>query len=79
MNIQAEKLEIIRLLLETDNKELVEEIKKVFQKQGFDFWEDLPASVKDSIQRGLDEVYQGRVLSHESVMEDIKNKYGSGN
>jgi hypothetical protein len=34
MNMQATKLEIIRLLLETDNKELVDEIKKVFQKQG---------------------------------------------
>lgn len=76
--MQTEKLEIIRLLLETDDKELVIEIKSIFQKKGFDFFDDLPVAVKESIQKGLDEVYEGKVISHESVMEDIKNKYGSG-
>jgi hypothetical protein len=42
MNIEAEKIELVKMLLETDNPKIIESIKKIFKKQkSVDFWDDL--------------------------------------
>ncbi len=60
MNIQAEKLEIMRLILETNNTSILESIKKLFAKSAaVDFWDTLPQEQKDDILLGIKEVEQG--------------------
>jgi len=76
MDLQAEKIELMKLLLETDSEEIIAQIKSVFKREEYDFYDDLPEHVKESIQRGLDDVKEGKVRDHESVMHDIKVKYG---
>ena len=76
MNIEAEKIELLKLILETEDEEVIQEIKSVFQRQELDFWDGLPDSVKESINRGLADVEAGRVQSHDSVMKEIKARYG---
>jgi len=76
MDLQAEKIELVRLLLETESREVINEIKAVFKKQGNDFYDDLPQHVKDSIEKGIKEIETGEFYEHEWVMQDIKNKYG---
>ena len=46
MDIQTEKLELIRLLIDTESEEVINELKSVFTKKGYDFWDDLPESVQ---------------------------------
>lgn len=42
MNIQAEKLEILKLILETDNPGIISSIKAIFKKEKeIDFWDEL--------------------------------------
>jgi predicted transcriptional regulator len=79
MDIQAEKIELVKLLLDTDNQTVLDEIKAIFQKQGHDFFDDLPQHVKDSIEAGLKDVEAGDVYEHEDVMRDIKTRYGIKN
>jgi hypothetical protein len=45
MNLQAEKLEILRMILETENPKIIDSIKNSFKKQtGVDFRETIPKS-----------------------------------
>ena len=37
-----------------------------------DWWEDLPESAKDSIQRGLRDIENGKVTPHKEVMRKYK-------
>lgn len=76
MDIQAEKLEIMKLLLEVDSPEILDEVKAVFQKNGYDFYNDLPSSVKESIEAGLKDVSDKKLHDHDFVMQDIKTRYG---
>jgi predicted transcriptional regulator len=76
MDLQAEKIELVKLLLETESSEVINEIKAVFKRQGNDFYDDLPQHVKDSIEKGLKEIEQGEIYEHATVMQGIKTKYG---
>ncbi len=76
MNIEAEKIELLKLILKTEDEAIIQELKAVFKKQKPDFWEELPDHVKASINRGLEDVAAGHVHKHEDVMREIKTKYG---
>jgi hypothetical protein len=57
MNIQAEKIEIMKMVLETENPGILKSIKKLFTKDSkVDFWETLPQDQKDEILLGIEEI-----------------------
>ena len=70
MNIQAEKLEIMKLVLETDNPGILEAIKKIFKKKKQkDFWESLPKHQKDDILQGIQDVDNGDLVDYEEFIK----------
>ncbi|WP_121667561.1 hypothetical protein [Mesonia aquimarina] len=70
MNIQAEKIHLAKLLLETENPKIIESIKKIFKKdKTADFWDDLPVEQKEEIDKALLEIKNGEVTDYESFME----------
>ena len=70
MNIQSEKLEIMKLILETDNPSILESIKKLFKKNPpNDFWDTLSQDQKDDILKGIDEIESGETLDYEDFMK----------
>jgi hypothetical protein len=77
MDLQAEKIELVKLLLETESQDVIDEIKAVFKKQGNDFYDDLPQHVKDSIERGLKDIEDGNVYGHDEVMQDIYYRFNN--
>lgn len=72
MDIQAEKIELVKLLLETEDTALLNDIKALFQSHEKDFWSTLPRHVKDGIGRGKQQARNGQVVPHEEAMR----KYG---
>ena len=65
MNIQAEKLELVRLILETDNPGILSSIKRIFQiSKKVDFWDDLTQFQKDEILKGLEEIENGETVDY---------------
>ena len=46
----------MKLLLKVDSPEILSEVKAVFKNKGDDFYDDLPQTVKDSIDTGLKDV-----------------------
>ena len=73
MNIQAEKIELAKLILETDNLNILSEIKKfLIGESKTDFWETLSQEQKDDISQGLKEIENGEVVEYNSFIEKYK-------
>ena len=72
MDIQLEKIEIMKLLLETENPLIIASIKKVFQKEQKDFYHELSDEEKQGIDEGLEDIKNGRVVSY----DDMKKEFG---
>ena len=70
MNIQAQKLEIMKMILETDNPGILESIKGLFTKEpSKDFWTELPQEQKDEIITGLQEIENGETVNYDDFMK----------
>lgn len=70
MNIHSEKLELVKLILETENIDILTKIKtllKVEKKK--DFWDDLTQKQKDEINVGLSEIENGDVVDYEEFIK----------
>jgi hypothetical protein len=73
MNIQAQKIELAKMILETDNPALLESIKNIFNKQiRPDFWETLSTDQKKEIEIGILEIEQGEIVSYEDLMKKFR-------
>ena len=74
MDIQAQKIELAKLLLETENPSVIEDIKDVFAKYltKKDFWDDLTEEQKEEIAEAEKEIERGEVYS----FQEMKAKYG---
>ena len=71
MNIQAEKLELVRMILDTDNPGILSSIKRIFSdSKKVDFWDSLPQNQKVEILKGIEEIESGETMDYE---EFIKN------
>ena len=69
MNIQAEKIELIKLLVETNSPAIIESIKKIFKKeQTTDFWDELSTEQQEEILQGTIEVQEGKVTDYETFI-----------
>lgn len=71
MDIQLEKLELMKLLAETENPTIIKAVKKIFQKEQKDFWKELTDEQKEAIEEGLEDFRQGRVVSYEEMKKEF--------
>lgn len=73
MNIQAEKLELMKLILETENPSILELAKNIFKKElKKDFWETLPQYQKDDILQGIQEIENGDLIDYDDFIQRHK-------
>jgi len=74
MKLDAIKLELIEWLAKLEDNETINYLKIVKDSKTSknDWWNDLTEEQKQGIQRGLKDIEEGRVVSH----EEVKRKYG---
>ena len=73
MNIQTEKLELLRLILDTNNPDILNSIKGLFTKsKTTDFWETLSEEQKDVIQKGIDEIENGETVDYNIFVKQYR-------
>lgn len=74
MELEAIKLELISWLSNLKDQDTIEYLKVVKESHeaGIDWWEELSEAQKSGIEKGLDDVRKGRVVSH----RDVRTKYG---
>lgn len=66
MDVQTEKIELAKKLLETDDEELLQQLKIVFENHSVS--DELPLAVKEGINRSLAQAREGRLTAHDEVM-----------
>ncbi len=70
MDIQAEKLELVRLILDTDNPGILTSIKRIFSDSTKeDFWDSLPQYQKNEIIAGVEEVDNGDTIGYDKLIK----------
>jgi len=69
MNIQAEKIELAKLLLNTNNPRIIQSIKQIFKKEkSSDFLDDLNSDQIAEIKKASLEIEQGEITDYETFM-----------
>lgn len=69
MNIEATKLELIHLLLQTQKESLLVKVKKVIDEEQTDWWDDMDLEEKQEVETGLSEADEGMLTLHKKVMK----------
>ena len=73
MNLQAEKLKLIELLLNTNNPSIIEHIRSILQtEEANDIWEEITDEQKDEIENALKEVKEGKLMLFKQFLEKHK-------
>ncbi len=74
MGYETIKLELIEWLTKLQDTNTIEYLKIVKDSRisGNEWWNDLTEGQKTAIERGLEEIKEGKVVAHEEVVK----KYG---
>jgi len=77
MEIQSLKLELVNKIIHTEDQSVLIKINKMLSDEiSEDWWDVLPKEVQESIMEGIKDVDEGRVYTHEFVIQEAKQKYG---
>ena len=70
MSIQAEKIQLVKMLLDTENPKIIESIKELFRKEApADFWDNLSLEDRTEIEKASAEIENGQVTDYETFMQ----------
>lgn len=72
MDIELEKLELIKLLEVTQDVTIVAAIKKIFNASKKDFWEELTEAQKLDIEEGERQIERGEFVEYETMMKKYR-------
>jgi len=77
MDIQALKIDLVKRILNTQNRVILSEISKLLETEAEnDWWDQLPKEIQDSIFEGIKDIGEGKVFTHDQVIREAKQKYG---
>jgi len=69
MNIETTKLELIQLLLQTQKESLLSKIKRIFDEEHSDWWDNLSNEEQQDIKTGLKQADNKEVIDNSSVLK----------
>jgi hypothetical protein len=72
MDIQLEKQELMKKLSETNDPSIIESIKKIFQKEKKDWWNELSDKQKADIEQGEKDFENGDFVTSEEFFSALK-------
>ncbi|TCO10506.1 hypothetical protein [Natronoflexus pectinivorans] len=70
MDVQAKKLELVQMILNTDRPNLLEKVSQILKQENeADWWDELPFSVQESVKKGMEQAKRGETRAHSEVMK----------
>ena len=76
MNLQAKKLELVQLIINTKKSLTLKKVEEVLKKEKeSDWWDEISQAERQSIEKGQAEADKGELIAHEVVMKEVKAKY----
>jgi hypothetical protein len=72
MNIQAEKHNVLQQIIDSDDVNLIKDIKSLINNREMDWFDSLTKSQQNDVTEGLSQLDSGNFFSH----EDAKKRFG---
>lgn len=72
MNIQAEKLNVLQQIINSDDIGLIKDIKSLISNRELDWFDNLSKHQQADVKEGLAQLDNGQSFSH----EDAKKRFG---
>lgn len=69
MSILEDKIRLAKIVLETEDPQLLVQISELLEVQEKDFWLGLPKHVKEGIERGIQQAKDGLLTPHNEAMK----------
>ena len=74
MDIQATKIELAQLLLNTDDVSVLNKIKSILKTKEKDWWFELSKEQQDAIDEGFAEIDRGEFVTWEEVKRQMAER-----
>ncbi len=74
MNIESTKEKLIEWIKNLDNPLIIKEIENI-KKQSHTDWSSIPLNIQKLILQSEDEITDGHLISHETVIEKLNNRF----
>lgn len=74
MDIRALKIELVKQIIESESKELLDKIYSALKREEKDFWNELTDDQKEEVEIGRRQVRNGETEDWESVRERLSKK-----
>ena len=74
MDIRALKIELVKQVLESESKELLNQIYSALKNDEKDFWDELTDDQKEEVEIGKRQVSNGETEDWENVRERLLKK-----
>ena len=71
MNIEAEKLSVLQQIINTNDLDLIRDIKQLLNSKQVDWFDGLSKVQRNDVEEGIAQLDKGEVLTH----EDVKMKF----
>lgn len=71
MNIEAEKLSVLQQIINTNDVDLIMDIKQLLNSKEVDWFDGLSKAQQNDVEEGIAQLDKGEVLTH----EDVKMKF----
>jgi len=71
MDIQASKSELINMIMNIDNIEFIENLKKLIKRENTDFWDELSLVEKKEIEKGIAQLDNNEKISYDDFLKKI--------
>ncbi|MBZ0241742.1 MAG: hypothetical protein K8F24_00885 [Bacteroidales bacterium] len=71
MDIQASKIELVKMILNIENDRFIEKITDFIQKEKADFWNELSLSDQKEIEEGIKQLNQGKRIEFNDFLKKI--------
>ena len=72
MNIQAQKIELATLVLNTSDKSILKTIQELFSGKSVDLWDELDEEIQADVNEAIQQLDRGEGIPHEKVMKKYK-------
>lgn len=69
MDIRLEKLELMKMLMETENPTVLQAIRKIFQKEDKDWWDDLTEEQQNILNESMEQYEKGEFSSFDDFIK----------
>ena len=70
MDIQANKIALVKEILDINNIDLIQKIAELIKTEKKDFWDELTVQEQNEIEYGLDDIKNNRISDFDSFIKE---------